>query len=308
MKKIFSDVVKKITNSDLNMKKNYKLFRLLQSIVTADFINLKSYEDIEFDLDDRTIEARVFNKVTNPKGLIIYIHGGGWVLGSKESYTKPCLELAEKTKRIVVSIDYRLAPEYPFPNGLNDCYECIKIIMNNLDKTRFNNKDVCLMGDSAGGNLVAAIVIKMRQTRDFKIEKQILLYPSLQADYSSHTKYKSVIEKGNNCFLKQKRLEEYISLYVKDKKDINNPLVSPLKDKFPFFYPKTLIITSDNDPLRDEGKKYANKLKLCFNKVKYYNIIGAMHGFFNNPLDKKFKEYVYKKIIEFLGDIDESKE
>lgn len=307
MKKIVSDVIKKVTNSDLNIKKNYKLFRMLQDIVSVDFINSKSYEDIEFDIGDRIIEARVFNKITNPKGLIIYIHGGGWVLGSKESYTKPCLELAERTKRVVISIDYRLAPEYPFPNGLNDCYECIKIIMNNLDKIGFNNKDVCLMGDSAGGNLVAATIIKARLTEDFKIDKQILLYPSLQANYSINTKYKSVITKGKDYFLTQKLLEEYISLYVKDKKDLNNPLVSPLKDKFPFFYPKTLIITSDNDPLRDEGRKYANKLKLCFNKVKYYNIKGAMHGFLNNPLDKKSKECAYEMIIEFLGDIDESK-
>ena len=307
MKKIVSDVIKKITNSDLNMKKNYKLFRILQNIVTIDFINSNSYEDVEFDLEDRIVEARVFNKVTNPKGLIIYLHGGGWVLGSKETYTKLCLELSEITKRIVVSINYRLAPEHPFPSGLNDCYECIKIIMNNLDKIGFNNKDVCLMGDSAGGNLVAATIIKMRETLDFKIEKQILLYPSLQSDYSVNTKYKSVIKKGKDYFLTQKLLEEYISLYVKDKKDLNNPLVSPLKDKFLFFYPETLIITSDNDPLRDEGKRYANKLRLCFNKVKYYNIIGAMHGFLNNPLDKESKEYAYEKIIEFLGDIDESK-
>ena len=307
MKKIVSAFIKKVTNSDLNMKKNHKLFRMLQNIVTTDFINSKSYNDIEFDLNDRVIEARIFNKVTNPKGLIIYVHGGGWVLGSKESYTKSCLELAEKTKRIVISIDYRLAPEYPFPNGLNDCYECVKIIMNNLDKIGFNNKDVCLMGDSAGGNLVAATIIKMREKSDFKIEKQILLYPSLQADYSVNTKYKSVIKKGKDYFLTQKLLEEYISLYVKNKKDLNNPLVSPLKDKFPFFYPKTLIITSDNDPLRDEGRRYANKLKLYFNKVKYYNIVGAMHGFLNNPLDKKSKGYAYEKIIEFLGDINESK-
>jgi len=307
MKKIVSNVIKKITNSDLSIKKNYKLFRVLQNIISIDFINSNNYEDIEFNLEDRNIKARIFNKVNNPKGLIIYLHGGGWVFGSKESYTKSCLELAERTKRIVISIDYRLAPEYPFPNGLNDCYECIKIIMNNLDKIGFNNRDVCLMGDSAGGNLVAATIIKMRNTLDFKIEKQILLYPSLQADYSINTKYKSVIKKRKDYFLTQKLLEEYISLYVKNKKDLNNPLVSPLKDKFPFFYPETLIITSDNDPLRDEGRRYSNKLRLYFNKVKYYNIVGAMHGFLNNPLDKESKEYAYAKIIEFLGDIDESK-
>jgi len=307
MKKIVSNVIKKAINNNINMKKNYKLFRILQKIATIDFKNLNNYEDIEFYLKDRTIEARVFNNITNPKGLIIYIHGGGWVLGSKETCTKLCTELLKKTNRIVISINYRLAPEYPFPNGLNDCYECIKIIMDNLNKTRFKNKDICLIGDSAGGNLVAATIIKMRKKLDFRIKKQILLYPSLQADYSINTKYKSVIQNGKDYFLTQKLLEEYMALYIKEKKDLNNPLVSPIKVKIPFLYPKTLIITSDNDPLRDEGIKYAKKLKLYLNNVKCYNIKGAMHGFLTNPFDKNSKEYAYEKILKFLGDTDESK-
>ena len=307
MKKVVSNVIKKISNSDLNVKSNYKLFRVVQKIINVPSLKKKGYKDVVFDLQDRNIEARIFNSTGTINGLIIYIHGGGWVLGSKESYTNVCLELSHVTKRALISIDYRLAPEYPYPNGFNDCYEVIKIIMDNLDRIGLKTEDVCIMGDSAGGNLSAAISIKSRQTRDFKISKQILLYPALQSDYSDRTKYKSVIEKGKDYFLTQKLLQDYISLYVEDPKELNNPLVSPMNVKFPFFQPDTLIITADNDPLRDEGRKYARKLKLYFNYVEYYNIKGAMHSFLTNPLDIKAKEFAHNKIVEFLGDIDESK-
>ncbi|MBQ9072833.1 MAG: alpha/beta hydrolase [Bacilli bacterium] len=307
MKKLVSNVIKKISNSEFSVKKTYKLFRVLQKIVTKPLLKNNNYEDITFDLKDRTIKSRIFYPSSDKKGLIIFIHGGGWVTGSIESYTKTCIELSNKTKRIVISIDYRLAPEYPYPNGFDDCYEVIRIIMNNIDKLNLREKDVCLMGDSAGGNLVAAITIKSKHTKDFKISKQILFYPTLQSDYSNNTKYKSVIEKGKDYLLTQKRLQEYISLYVSNPKDLNSSFVSPLKVKFPFFYPSTLIITADNDPLRDEGIRYAKKLKRYFNHVKYYNFEGAMHGFMNNPFGKKYKEEAYEKTKEFLGDIDESK-
>lgn len=307
MKKIVSNVIKRVSNEEIDIKKSYKLFRVLQRIVNKPSIKNKKYEDMMVNLENRNIRLRIFYTECDKKGLIIFIHGGGWVSGSIESYTNTCTELATKTQRMVLSIDYRLAPEYPYPNGLNDCYEVIKMIMNNINEFGLKKQDVCLMGDSAGGNLVAAVSTKAKQTRDFKISKQILLYPSLQNDYSNKTKYKSVIEKGKDYLLTQKQLQDYMSLYVSNLKDLNSPFISPLKAKFLFFYPDTLIITSDNDPLRDEGKRYAKKLKLYFNYVEYYNFIGAMHGFMNNPFGKKYKEEAYKKINEFLGDIYESK-
>ena len=195
-----------------------------------------------------------------------------------------------------------MAPEYPYPFGFNDCYEAINLIMENLESLNLKEEDVCLMGDSAGGNLVAAVSLKARDTRDFCVKKQILLYPALQTDYSNKTKYKSVIENGKDYLLTQRQLQEYISLYITDPKQKNDPYVAPLKAKHLFFQPRTLIITSNNDPLRDEGKRYASRLKLYFNAVKYYNIEGAIHGFLSQPIGKKNKIEAYNKIIEFLGD------
>lgn len=304
MKKIATEVIKEISRADVSIKKNYKLFRVLQKVINPSFINKKDYEDIVFELHDRSVKARVFKKVhgvENPK-LIIFIHGGGWVTGSVDSYTNTCNELSNKTKRIVIAIDYRLAPEYPYPFGFNDCYEAINLIMKNLKSLNLKEEDVCLMGDSAGGNLVAAVSLKARDTRDFCVKKQILLYPALQTDYSNKTKYKSVIENGKDYLLTQRQLQEYISLYITDPKQKNDPYVAPLKAKHLFFQPRSLIITSNNDPLRDEGKRYASRLKLYFNMVKYYNIEGAIHGFLSQPIGKKNKIEAYNKIIEFLGD------
>lgn len=302
-----SKIIKKISNKNISVKKNYKLLRVIQKIINPDFFNKDDFQDIVFSLDDRDVKCRVFDpsKELKVKKIIIFIHGGGWVYGCINSYTKTCVELSKKTNRIVIAIDYRLAPEYPYPAGFNDCYEIVNMIMNGLDELGISRKDVCLMGDSAGGNLAAAISLKARATKDFKVGSQILLYPALQMDYSDTTKYKSVIDNGKDYLLTQKQLQEYIEMYVTDIKDLNSPYVSPLKAKLPLFQPKTLIITCDNDPLRDEGKSYARKLKLFLNKVTYYNFEGALHAFLTMPIGKEHKEKAYLKINEFLGDENE---
>lgn len=307
MDKILFKAIKEVSNKEISIKNNYKLFRIIENIMNKSIFNNNKYEDVVFNLKDREIKGRVFYPPSEKKGLVIFIHGGGWVSGSVESYTNTCIEMAKELKRTIISIDYRLAPEYPYPNGFNDCYETVKLIMDNLDKVGVKRKDVCLMGDSAGGNLVAAISIKAKIKREFRISKQILLYPALYLDYSKNTKHKSVIEKGKDYLLTQKQLQEYVALYVSDKKDLDSPFVSPLKGKFLFAQPDTLIITADHDPLKDEAKSYALKLKMHFNRVHLYTITGSIHGFFNSPLGKKHKENAYKKINKFLGDIDEDK-
>ena len=224
MNKIIKSVIKKVSNQEISVKKNYKLFRILQKIVSPDFLNKDDYKDVVFSVDTRNIKCRVFEPANNSKKTkaIIFIHGGGWVLGSIESYTKTCIELSKKTNRMVIAIDYRLAPEYPYPAGFDDCYDIVNLIMNNLEAIGLTNDDVCLMGDSAGGNLAAAISLKSRSTKDFKIKKQILLYPVLQSDYSKNTKYKSVIENGEDYLLTRKQLEEYMDLYVDNPKYLNS--------------------------------------------------------------------------------------
>ena len=307
MKKIIEKAIKNISSYDVNIKKNYKIFRLLQKMINPSIFNKEDYEDMILSISGREIRIRVFSPFvdTKKKKAIIFIHGGGWVIGSLDSYTKTCIEISKITNRVVISIDYRLAPENPYPEGFNDCYDIVNLIMNNLNDIGLKNEDICLMGDSAGGNLVAAISLKAKKTKDFKIYNQILLYPALQCDYSDNTKYKSVIENGKDYLLTQKQLQDYISLYVTNPNDLNSPYVSPLKAKFPFFQPRTLIITANNDPLRDEGKSYSRKLKLYLNDVIYYNLDGAMHGFLTQSIGKSYRMDAYNKIVNFLGDTND---
>jgi len=309
MKKVLKKVIQQISNQDINVKKNYKLLRFLQNVVNPNFLNKDNYRDIVVSIGNRNIKCRVFEPKNNSKKLkaIIFIHGGGWSTGSVSTYTKLCTELSRKTHRMIISIDYRLAPEYPYPAGFDDCYDVTKFIMNNLEKIGLTEDDICLLGDSAGGNLVASIVNKSKKTKDFVIKQQILLYPSLQMDYSYTTKYKSVIQNGKDYLLTRSQLQDYVDLYLIDKGKINDIYVSPLNKKICFGYPKSLVITADNDPLRDEGRAYARKLKLFFNKVTYYNFKGAMHGFLSYPVGKKYKDEAIKKILKFLGDDDEQK-
>ena len=220
-----------ITKQDISIKDNYKLFRLLQNATSLSFLSKHNYEDTYVKLEDRNIKLRIINKNLIAKGIIIYIHGGGWVLGSVDSYTNFCKELSNKTNKMVLLIDYRLAPEYKYPAGLNDCYDVIKLVMDNIDKFDINYKDISLMGDSAGANLVAAVSLKANKTKEIKIYKQILIYPALKGNYSNKTKYKSIESKNKNYFFTQSKVEEYINLYIKNSNDLKDPYAFPLNKK-----------------------------------------------------------------------------
>lgn len=287
---------------DFDMKKNFKVYRLFQKILNPVINKKKKFKDMKISFDNKTVPIRVFNpfKSNEKHKIIVFIHGGGWITGSVESYTNICYRLAKTTNRIVISIEYRLAPEYPFPAGFDDCYDVIKLIYDNKLTLNIDSKDIAIIGDSAGGNLAAAVSQKALDKKEFRVSKQILLYPALQTDYSLSTKYKSVVEKGSNFLLTRLKLNDFINHYVKDKKDLDSNYVAPLYSSKLFGLPKTLLILAENDPLLDEGLAYYRKLKRHFVNAKYYLFLGANHGFLTNILDIKNKNLAYKKIEEFL--------
>ena len=296
MKKISLNVIKKISSKDFDMKQHYELYRVMQHAIQRKFT--KDFSDV---VDD-SILLRIFkNKEHNHKA-IIYIHGGGWATGSVDTYTNICKKISEKTNRVVIAIDYRLAPEYKFPIGLTDCYEAIQRIYENPEKFGITTEDFTIMGDSAGGNITAAIALKNSREHKIKLSKQILIYPALQNDYSLATKYKSVLENGEHSFLTRARISDYLDLYVQDKKDLHNIYVAPLKASWLFHQPKTLMITADLCPLKDEGYAYYKKLKRYGNKCSYYNVENVVHGYFSNVLKRKKIEETLQVINEFLGD------
>lgn len=289
MKKITKKIINKISKIDID----YKQERKIKNIILNDK-NIK-YIDTYILLEDKNIKIRMFiPRVINQT--ILYFHGGGFVTGNIQTYSKTCDDLAYNTNSLVIAVDYSLAPEYPFPIGLKECYEVTKYFYS---KDSFVD-NIVLMGDSAGGNIASVISIIAAERKEFKINKQILLYPLTHYIHNDNSEFDSIKENGNDYILTNKKINEYLELYVEDKKYLSNKYVSPLNAVDLSNQPKTLIITANLDPLRDEGEAYGKKLKKFGNEVTLYRI-DNIHGFFNLPINKKEIKTCYNYINEFLG-------
>ena len=282
------------------MDKNIKLYRLIQNLLCPNIVKGPKYSDIK--LNDITL--RIFDP-NNKSKILIYIHGGGWVSGNLDTHCNICYKLAEKLNRKVISIGYRLAPEYPFPAGLNDCYIVTKNIMENIEKLNIKSKDVIIMGDSAGANLAMSVSLMGLHNKTFRVGKIIMIYPTTQTDYSKKSIYKSLFYNDNKGFLTRKYLENWTNMYLPDEESKDNQYVNLMNAKRLFGLPKTLIITGTNDPLHDEGIAFVKKLRRHLVCVRNYDLKNATHGFFSNIIDKKWTDKTIELIKGFIGDKNE---
>ena len=212
--------------------------------------------------------------------VLLFFHGGGWVTESVETYNRVCARMAQTTGCIVASVEYRLAPEYRFPTAFEDCYAAAKTLYTNHSILKIHPDQITIMGDSAGGNLTAAVCLKARDTGDFTPKRQILIYPALYNCYTEESPYPSVQENGTDYLLTSVKMEDYLKLYESSPADRLNPYFAPLMTKDFSRLPRTLILTAQFDPLRDEGEDYGKKLLDAGNDVEMYRIDGAFHGFF----------------------------
>ena len=212
--------------------------------------------------------------------VLLFFHGGGWVTESVDNYDRVCARMSQSTGRIVASVQYRLAPEHPFPTGLLDCYAAARALFTNRFLLNTNPEEIAIIGDSAGGNLAAAVCLMARDTGEFTPEKQILIYPALNNCYTEQSPYPSGKENGEGYLLTAKKMENYLTLYQSSPKDRENPYFSPLLAKDLRNMPDTLILTAQFDPLRDEGEAYGEKLLAAGNKVEIHRIAEAFHGYF----------------------------
>ena len=212
--------------------------------------------------------------------VLLFFHGGGWVTESIENYDRVCSRMAQSTGHIVMSVEYRLAPEYRFPIPFEDCYEAAKALYTGRLILPADPDRITIIGDSAGGNLAAAVCLKARDTGDFTPKKQILIYPAVGNCYTEESPYRSVHENGSDYLLTAVKMEDYLNLYQRTEEDRKNPYFSPLQEKDLKDLPETLILTAEYDPLRDEGEVYGRKLEAAGNRVEVHRIRGAFHGFF----------------------------
>lgn len=228
--------------------------------------------------------------------LIIFFHGGGFVTRTVESHDLVCRRLSHVNNAVVVSVDYRLAPEYKFPIPHQDCYDATTWIVNNIEKLHGNPDNITVMGDSAGGNLATVVSILARDNSGPKISKQVLIYPTVDArlDHPSIDKF------AKGYFLTKPLMQWFLDHYKSKEEDIYNPLMSPLLMEDLSNLPPAFVFTAAFDPLKDEGEAYAKKLEAAGNQVVFKEYPNVIHGFINMPKMSKECLEAHEDIRGFL--------
>jgi acetyl esterase len=252
------------------------------------FADLAGEGDPVGSAEDRTIPGphgdipvRVYtpNGGTAPRPVLVYIHGGGWVIGDIPTTDAICRDVANRAECVVVSVDYRLSPEHKFPIPLNDCFAAVKWVADNAASLGADPGRVAVGGDSAGGNLSAAIALRARDEGGPALTYQLLVYPV--TNYSFDTESYDV--NGKDYLLTRDMMEWFWDHYVNSAADGDDPLASPLRAKDLSGLPPATVFTAEFDPLRDEGEAYAARLTDAGVAVKHKRFEGQIHAFWQMP-------------------------
>lgn len=262
-------------------------------------------------VEDRTVpgpEGDIPLRIYTPEGegpfpILVYYHGGGFVTGDLESHDAVCRSLSKASDHVVVAVDYRLAPEHPFPAGPHDCYAATKWVYDNANEVNGDATRLSVGGDSAGGNLAAVVALMARDKEDFPIAKQLLLYPT--TDGFELGKYPSYDENGTGYFLTLESMHFFAQAYVQNPDFNKDPYAAPMNADDLSNLPPALIITAEFDPLRDEGEAYGDCLREAGVEVVTCREEGLIHGFFNlfSLMDAKEDiSAIYAYIGDFLNE------
>lgn len=298
-------VLKLVSSPKINMQEDYVWVRKAQQFFSKK--PKKGYRILDKRIYSKDQSHDIPVRIFYPKeplndDALIFFHGGGWVIGDIDTYTSACINMADLTGRVVYSVDYRLAPEFPYPAGLEDCYQVAETLMTHLELSGLlEASQITLIGDSAGGNLAAAVSLLLRDKGKTVPSKQILLYPVTYWNHTQSSPFESIHTNGYEYGLTAKKIQEYMEMYEPNKANRKNPYIAPLLAKDLTHQPKTLIITAEFDPLRDEGEMYGIALREAGNDVVIQRIGGAVHGFITYP---KFVDPVvatYQAINDFLN-------
>ena len=208
-------------------------------------------------------------------GLTVYFHGGGFVIGSIESHDVLCRQLCEDSGHAVLSVDYRLAPEHPFPAAFDDCLAVTRWVHRHAAQIQINPQRIAVAGDSAGGQLAAVVGLALRQDREIRLAFQLLVYPITDALMSQP----SIERNGSGYMLTKANLEAYYGHYWPDFSSREDWRSSPLMAKDLSGLPPALILTAGFDPLHDEGLAYADRLSGSGVPTRYLCFERQIHGF-----------------------------
>ena len=235
-------------------------------------------ENYQIPVKGGAIRGRILRSSAPAKRVLVYYHGGGWVIGNIDDYDAVGRHLAEICEAVVVMVDYRKAPEHPFPVPVYDCYAALEWVDSQRNRLGIDHLPLVVAGDSAGGNLSAVMAIKARDQKGPKIASQVLIYPitdgRMDADSFSH--------EDKQLFLTAD-IMAYFWDYYTDSETRLDPMASPALTESLEGLPPAVVVTAEFDILVDEGRAYAEQLKAAGVSVSYRDFKQQMHGFFAMP-------------------------
>jgi acetyl esterase len=263
-------------------------------------------EDISVSLPDGTeLPTRLLLPQDDPTGLLVYFHGGGWVIGSRDEFEPLGRGLAVGTGCTVAMVDYRRAPEHPYPGPVEDAWEALVWCADNAELLRAAGKPLLVGGDSAGANLAIVATHRARDRGGPLINAQLLLYPVTDCDLDRP----SYVDPANQLMLTRETMQWYWRHYLPEPARRTETEASPLRAGHLGGLPPAVIVTAEHDPLRDEGEAYACALADAGVPVMHRRFDGQMHAFLMMvdllPGSDAGMDYVNNAIRQHLAALDE---
>ncbi|MEL0029539.1 MAG: alpha/beta hydrolase [Betaproteobacteria bacterium] len=247
--------------------------------VRAD-VDIYRVEDRQIPGPVQPIKVRIYTPQASQEQaslpVLVWYHGGGFVIGDLDSHDSACRALANQTECLVVAVDYRLAPEHKFPGAVEDCEAALQWVAAHATELGGDPGRIAVGGDSAGGNLAAVVALLAREKGGPKLCFQLLIYPCVapEPETPSHHQF------AEGYLLTRKTITWFFKQYLRSSKDTLDPRYAPLEEKDLSSLPPSLVIVAGFDPLRDEGVDYAKALIDAGNKVTLSNYEGMIHGFY----------------------------
>ena len=238
--------------------------------------DLESVRDIVIPSQAGGMPARVYSPSESAPGLVVYYHGGGWVVGSVDGWDSSVRALAVASGCDVVSVDYRLAPEHVFPAAADDAYDALEWAASASGLA--GGRPIVVAGDSAGGNLAAVAALRARDFGGPPIALQVLVYPVTDCDLDrrSYREYD-----GDEYIVNRRDMAWFWDRYAPDPATRANPYASPLRAPSLAGLPPAYVVTAEHDPLRDEGFAFADRLRAARVPVEHRHYGSQIHGFFS---------------------------
>jgi len=271
------DLIASLGLMDVDDKEPREVRELLRVATLPSAVEVATVDDITVDGRDGPIPARVYRPgYAEALPLVVYFHGGGWVIGDLDTHDDICRRLADAVPCAVLSVGYRLAPEDPFPAAVHDAVDATRWAAEHADELGADGGRVAVAGDSAGGNLAAVVAIDARDSGGPDLAAQLLVYPATDHEFESP----SMIENATGYFLEVPRMKWFYGHYLPDPSDAADWRVSPARAASLAGLPPALVITAQYDPLRDQGRAYAERLAADGTGAEVSNYDGLFHGFF----------------------------